>query len=972
MGPSTWKSMGIVVLLVSLVLVVQHCLLIVYKSNDSTVHSLGKDHYLRRGDWIHSPFLLKGSGDSAELKAVINKTSHDRFHGDINHDSFIQKGGASLTRVAVIIVYIGGAFPSWFDAFCFSLQSSSPLFDYFFFVTEASIRQVPANVNIIRLTNEDLITRLTQLDDESHFTNNNYNNNDKNKNKEMFTAFQSLLNIEPYVLVEFKPCLGVLFGDYIKEYSHWAFADLDTLIGRAHSLVTPQILKKFDIYTASFGDNFRFYMRGQLTIHRNDPYINNLWRSCSHLSQINKRLKAFLEKGSTGWNFESAEGCYSRVISEHENVSVLIGSTQISDAFNAPLYERESFMLGNSILRCFEKGVFLHDNKDIARVTSFLVGDKPDYFGLSSSSSNNAGSDEVSSTMMVPLSKKDYQCLYWVGPEFQVCLDTVRSDVDITCENGGLHYFNNDRYRVLDHCREGSMSHFQGWKRNYYTATSQPPPLDSHLLLLSENGFIPLKIDSLGKSLTFAEIFAQHSHMGRVTSQDIELTAISGHASLAKGRGWVLPKLMGDTTAPQKRGGGSPGGDGFATAYCAGFSDDVKKCTCPILGSHIEIIQLAKDSGAVTEKSITLITAAWAQEFYSKSLDAMLDSWTAGPKIVVLARMDAELDIQVTSHRQDVTVIEVDMDSCAEKMNLISPEAPVLPDNVLFNVGLDASPTDLVCISPGGLIFESNPLAKAGFSHMSSSMSSPDAKAPAFVIPVFSPRSTLTEREALELEDLESIEITENSSEEDRLNAILFPQNSTDPVPYPPPGSFCGLHQSKKLFLSYQAEMKLKEEIEGQMMPFEQRKVVFNALEFLKEKTLMLPIVFSLSASPHGRGFVRLPEEMNGPGCFGSALLRIMAGAGYTLEWAPVVALEAEVEGAAEAHASQSSCGCIHGSDPNVLRGMASRMNSFYLRAVELRSTGISALHTSRPFGENFEEEQRHLLVEHRLKEKNA
>jgi len=162
--------------------------------------------------------------------------------------------------------------------------------------------------------------------------------------------------------------------------------------------------------------------------------------------------------------------------------------------------------------------------------------------------------------------------------------------------------------------------------------------------------------------------------------------------------------------------------------------------------------------------------------------------------------------------------------------------------------------------------------------------------------------STLTERESLELEDLEAIEITENSSEEDKLNALLFPppppkmeqgeeignengsaaeKADADPVPYPPPGSFCGLDQSKKLFLSYKAEQKLKLQglvetkhmkgqgaglrdggVEGRTR--KDRTVSFNAVEFLKEKTLMLPVVYSVSAGPHGRGFVRLAEEMNG------------------------------------------------------------------------------------------------------------
>jgi len=409
--------MTAVILLVALVLVVQHCLLLVYKSSDSPRSLQGMEGYLRSARSKQQ--RAQGSSifirsDNGEARTTINMTNHDRFHGDHNHDSFLSdRGGTgqaslSLTRVAVIIVYIGDAFPSWFDTFCFSLQASSPLFDYFFFVTEASMRQVPTNVNIIRITRDNLVSRMVRLDDgtntnsqassssSSSLSSSSQHNGESDHSQDFFKAFQTLLEIEPYVLVEFKPCLGFLFEDYIKDYSHWAFADLDTLLGRAHSLVTPQILKNVDVYTASFGDNFRFYTRGQLTIHRNDPYINNLWRSCSHLSQINKRLASFVAKGSKGWNFESAEGCYSRVVADHENVSVLVGSTQISDAFSAPLNEKESFLLGNSVMRCYEKGIppLSSDNPAaVTRVTDFLMGNRPDYFTTASSSSSTSSSN---------------------------------------------------------------------------------------------------------------------------------------------------------------------------------------------------------------------------------------------------------------------------------------------------------------------------------------------------------------------------------------------------------------------------------------------------------------------------------------------------------------------------------------------------------------------------------------------------
>ena len=145
--------------------------------------------------------------------------------------------------------------------------------------------------------------------------------------------------------------------EYVKGYSHWAYADLDTILGRVHLLTPKQILRDYDIVTIAFGDNYRLYMRGQLTIHRNNEYVNNLWRSCPHLSKFGSRLIRSYRPGQIPaiqqWQFQSAEGCYSRVIADNSNVSVYVAVGQVSDAFGAPLMEKESLSLGWALMRCY-------------------------------------------------------------------------------------------------------------------------------------------------------------------------------------------------------------------------------------------------------------------------------------------------------------------------------------------------------------------------------------------------------------------------------------------------------------------------------------------------------------------------------------------------------------------------------------------------------------------------------------------
>lgn len=43
--------------------------------------------------------------------------------------------------------------------------------------------------------------------------------------------YHTLCTQNAYYMVEFKPALGWIFREYLKEYSHWAFGDLDVFFG---------------------------------------------------------------------------------------------------------------------------------------------------------------------------------------------------------------------------------------------------------------------------------------------------------------------------------------------------------------------------------------------------------------------------------------------------------------------------------------------------------------------------------------------------------------------------------------------------------------------------------------------------------------------------------------------------------------------------------------------------------------------
>lgn len=147
------------------------------------------------------------------------------------------------------------------------------------------------------------------------------------------------------------------------------------LLGRVSSFLSEDILQRYDVYTASFGDSNRMYMRGQLTIFRNDPFINQLWRQCPHFPTIISRMDTFfrsepnMKARSKGWRFQSAEGCISKIVTDQTNLTIYVAATQISDAFHAPLREKESIIIGSSLMRCYKTPVpiSVFSNKELKR-----------------------------------------------------------------------------------------------------------------------------------------------------------------------------------------------------------------------------------------------------------------------------------------------------------------------------------------------------------------------------------------------------------------------------------------------------------------------------------------------------------------------------------------------------------------------------------------------------------------------------
>jgi hypothetical protein len=215
----------------------------------------------------------------------------------------------------------------------------------------------------------------------------------------------------PYALVEFKPTMGHIFQKILRHYEYWGYGDIDMILGRINKLASIEQVRRYDIVSVTFGDPYILYLRGQLVLHRNHEVVNNVWRYCEQFTNISARLESYHQQGRVKWPFQSAEGCYSYATIKNSNLSILISSIQISDAFNARVNLREAFLLGKAIIMCHQNPINI---KQINSVKSFIL--ESQYQG------ENVSSIYLDTQTFSPVKIRKYKCFYryWFDKRYEV------------------------------------------------------------------------------------------------------------------------------------------------------------------------------------------------------------------------------------------------------------------------------------------------------------------------------------------------------------------------------------------------------------------------------------------------------------------------------------------------------------------------------------------------------------------------
>ena len=327
-------------------------------------------------------------------------------------------------RIAVVSAFWGGL-PPWFRTFTASCETSRHVADFLIFTKDTRIEDLPSNVKVIALGRE----RFAELHAKAA--------GDPGLQAALVETFQR----NPRQLVEFKPAIGVIFSEYLTEYSHWAFGDVDVLFGDLDSVISSDELENYDVVTYSFGDQFRAYTRGQWTLHRNIRKVNRAYESCHYLTT---QLRRRLEKRS---HYESCEGCYSLAVRD-AGLRVKFAVKALTDSTNPKFHV---FLTNGQVRTCSD---------DDCRPLKPTATEEEDDRGL------------LRRRREVP-EKKKKRCMGWVNPKYQPCLNLAQKDAPTIILENGTYYQIPQKQR-----QSHALMHFQEWKKKWLSFSAQPPPRD--------------------------------------------------------------------------------------------------------------------------------------------------------------------------------------------------------------------------------------------------------------------------------------------------------------------------------------------------------------------------------------------------------------------------------------------------------------------------------------------------------------
>lgn len=149
-----------------------------------------------------------------------------------------------MNKIAVIALWFG-KLPDYFYLWTRSLEKNKDYHFLLFTDQPVPVKGLPSNLKVISYSFDQLKATIG-----------------------------ASLSIKPaldysYKLCDFRPSFGEVFSSYLAGYQFWGYCDIDVMFGNLSHFITPEIL------TA----NHKIFNRGHFTLYRNEPWINQIYRS---------------------------------------------------------------------------------------------------------------------------------------------------------------------------------------------------------------------------------------------------------------------------------------------------------------------------------------------------------------------------------------------------------------------------------------------------------------------------------------------------------------------------------------------------------------------------------------------------------------------------------------------------------------------------------------------------------------------
>lgn len=197
-------------------------------------------------------------------------------------------------RLALVVVWMGnGGPPPSFQFFLSSVAANQNLVDLLLFHErnkhlQAAVDQLhPANAQVVDLGERGLTDHIALKLGQAL----NYNDSII---EELQKHMAFVYGTDPKTILELRPSFGTVFEEYLQGYTHWAYLDVDQILGDLPAWMSLDEFMDYDLVTYCAGDNNKIYVRGPLTMFNlSSPLKPSLiWKSTPYMGM---HLREYME-----------------------------------------------------------------------------------------------------------------------------------------------------------------------------------------------------------------------------------------------------------------------------------------------------------------------------------------------------------------------------------------------------------------------------------------------------------------------------------------------------------------------------------------------------------------------------------------------------------------------------------------------------------------------------------------------------